>query len=56
MWYAVERNSEDNDWGYGTFDIDEAIRMVKERDPESQIAVIDVSNERPDMRRYYHRF
>lgn len=39
-WYAVMTDNEDNDWGYGSFDLDEAIAMVAKY-PEGYIAVID---------------
>ncbi len=29
MWYAVLRDMEDNDWGTGSFDKDEAVEMAK---------------------------
>lgn len=28
-WYAILRDDEDNDWGSGSFDWDEAVRMAK---------------------------
>lgn len=41
-WYAIMQDSEDNDWGSGSYDRDEAIRKVKECYPEEGwIAVID---------------
>lgn len=40
IWYAVMRDSEDNDWGYGSHDLEEAEAMVKKY-PEGYIAVID---------------
>lgn len=42
-WYAVQINRED-DWGTGSYDLDEAIKMAKKmRDeyPETLIAVIE---------------
>lgn len=42
--YAVMRDNEDNDWGYGSADLDEAramLRTMKENSPEAYIAVID---------------
>ena len=39
-WYAVQMNREDNDWGTGSFDLDEAKEMAKKY-PEGLIAVID---------------
>lgn len=41
-WYAVLTDEEDNDWGYGSFDLDEAKEMVKKY-PEGYIAVIDIT-------------
>lgn len=40
-WYAALRDNEDNDWGYGSFDYDEAVKKAKELGKESQIAEID---------------
>lgn len=45
-WYAVLTDEEDNDWGYGSFDLDEAKEMVKKY-PEGHIAVIDVTDDDP---------
>lgn len=39
-WYAIQRDAEDNDWGTGSFDWDEAVEMAKARGYE-QIAEID---------------
>lgn len=40
-WYAVMRDREDDDWGYGSYDIDEAKRMCLDQEsPEAYIAVI----------------
>lgn len=39
-WYALQVNEDDNDWGQGTYDMDEAIRIAKERN-YYRIAVID---------------
>ena len=45
IWYAVMRDLEDNDWGTGSFDLDEATRRVKQmranEEPDAYIAVID---------------
>lgn len=45
IWYAVLCDSEDNDWGYGSFDPDEAKAMALELRqqgrPDAYIAVID---------------
>ena len=40
-WYAVLRDREDNDWGTGSFDLDEAKAMVRRLCPDGFIAVID---------------
>ena len=42
-WYAVMKDCDDNDWGYGSFDRDEAEQMVTKRlniYPDGYIAVI----------------
>ena len=44
IWYAIMQDNDDQDWGTGTFDREEAIDRVKAmRDeyPEAYIAVID---------------
>lgn len=41
-WYAVMMDREDNDWGTGSFDLDEAMTMVKKY-PDGYIAVIDAN-------------
>ena len=40
LWFAVEMDREDNDWGTGSYDLDEARRMADSMDAEL-IAVID---------------
>lgn len=40
IWYAVEMNAEDNDWGTGSFDKYEAMKMAKEYGKNAQVAVI----------------
>ena len=40
LWYAILTDREDNDWGCGSFDYDEAVEMAKFRDC-TIIAVID---------------
>lgn len=41
-WYAVMRDREDDDWGYGSHDIDEAKQMLTEEESgEAYIAVIE---------------
>lgn len=44
LWYAVMQDNEDNDWGYGSYDLDEAMEMVKKY-PEGYIAVIEEGND-----------
>lgn len=44
LWYAVMQDNEDNDWGYGSHDLDEAMEMVKKY-PEGYIAVIEEGND-----------
>lgn len=39
-WYAVMEDEEDDDWGIGSYDLDEAKEMVKKY-PEGYIAIID---------------
>ena len=39
-WYAVMTDNDDNDWGYGSYDLAEAKEMVKKY-PDGYIAVID---------------
>ena len=41
-WYAVLRDREDNDWGTGSFDPEEAKTMAKEHE-NGFIAVIDAN-------------
>ena len=41
LWYAVLRDREDNDWGYGSYDRQEAEKMALEMGPEAYIAVIN---------------
>ncbi len=40
LWYAILTDREDNDWGCGSFDYDEAVEMAKFHDC-TIIAVID---------------
>ena len=43
-WYAVEKDAEDSDWGYGSGSYDKAVRMLRETaadHPDARIAVID---------------
>lgn len=43
-WYAVMMDNDDTDWGTGSYDLDEAKRMVAEY-PEGYIAVIKEGND-----------
>ena len=46
IWYAIMRDNEDQDWGTGTYNLDEARDIVqRNRDiyPDGYIAVIDNS-------------
>lgn len=43
LWYAVLVDADDNDWGYGSEDLDEAKQLVMDRldiYPDAYIAVI----------------
>lgn len=41
LWYAVMRDRKDDDWGYGSYNIDEAKQMLTEEESgEAYIAVI----------------
>lgn len=42
VWYAVMESDEDNDWGTGSYDLDEATEMLT---PAGYIAVIDVRSD-----------
>lgn len=45
-WYAVMMNRADNDWGYGSYDLEEAKMMLKEQEePDGYIAVIEMGND-----------
>lgn len=46
LWYAVMKDADDNDWGYGSYDKDEAIKMAKAfNSPDAYIAVIEEGND-----------
>ena len=47
LWYAVMRDREDNDWGTGSYNLEEAREMVK-RYPEGYIAEIDEGDGDPN--------
>ena len=43
IWYAIMQGTDDNDWGYGSTDLDEAKKMarnMREDYPDAYIAVI----------------
>lgn len=42
-WYAVLVDAEDNDWGFGSFELNEAKKMAKKYE-NGRIAVIDESD------------
>ena len=44
-WYAIEIDEDDNDWGTGSYDYAEAVRMLRETaeyHPDARIAVIKI--------------
>ncbi len=45
IWYAVMMNNEDNDWGTGSYNLDEAVKMAKQYresgEKDAYIAVIE---------------
>lgn len=41
IWYAVMRDRDDNDWGYGSFDLEEAKKMARDLGGDAYIVVID---------------
>ena len=41
VWYAIMYDKEDTDWGYGSFDYDEAVKMLFDCDMYNLIAVIE---------------
>lgn len=43
-WYAVEMDRDDNDWGTGSYDFDEAVKMAKRMGAEI-IAVIEMGDD-----------
>lgn len=45
LWYAVLRDREDNDWGYGSYSRHEAERMALEMGTDAYIAVIEEGND-----------
>ena len=51
MWYAAMMENGDNDWGTGSYDLDEALDIVREwrKDgwEDAYVAVIDMSGSEP---------
>ena len=50
IWYAAMRDNEDDDWGTGSYDLEEARAMVKHNldiYPDGYVAVIDESTANP---------
>lgn len=47
LWYAVLKDREDNDWGYGSWYVSEAIELAYGTESEI-IAVIQLVSEDPD--------
>ena len=46
LWYAGMRDNDDNDWGSGSYDYDEAVEMVQKYIPDGgYIAVIEEGND-----------
>ena len=41
IWYAVLRDEEDNDWGHGSYNYDEAVEMARRMGEDARIAVIN---------------
>jgi len=41
MWYAVMTDRQDDDWSYGSHDLEEAKQMCRKAGPEAYIAIID---------------
>lgn len=44
LWYAVQTDCED-DWGYGSYDYDEAVEMLMSYENYTLIAVIDKADD-----------
>lgn len=45
-WYAVQYDRDDNDWGTGSYNLEEAIKMCRENGYK-RIAVIDMDGAEP---------
>lgn len=41
LWYAVMENRDDDDWGKGSYDVEEAKKMCADIGPDAYIAVIE---------------
>ena len=46
-WYAVQKDEDDNEWDWGSYDLPEAKRMAKELGDKARIAIIDVNDDDP---------
>lgn len=44
-WYAAMKDRDDTDWGYGSFDLEEAKQMARNLGEEAYIAVIEEGND-----------
>lgn len=48
IWYAVMKDHDDDDWGYGSYDYEEAKQMLMDLEsPDACIAVIDNTDDDP---------
>lgn len=47
IWYAVEQDANDNDWGTGSYEYAEAVEIAKRYGKEARIAVIS-DNDSPE--------
>ncbi len=45
IWYAVEMDAEDNDWGTGSYNYDEAVEIARRMGSDARIAVIEMGND-----------
>lgn len=44
-WYAAVMDREDNDWGYGSYDLEKAKKMARKLGKGSLVIVIDDGND-----------
>jgi hypothetical protein len=44
LWYALQASEEDNDWGTGTYDREESIKIAKEKN-YFRVAIIEQGND-----------